>query len=97
MGILATATIHSDDDGGCILPCMGYDKATLLIHNSQAGTVHIEVDLTGLGGWQRYDTVTLAAGVLQTYIITGSVGFIRLRVVQGGVAGILNSTLFLSP
>lgn len=56
---------------------LGYDKKTIYLISDQNGTLDIEVDPDLRGNWQTYDSISVTANTLATYIATGN--FARMR------------------
>jgi len=60
---------------------LDYDRKTLYFRTNTAGTLTIEADPAGDGGWGTYDTMVLGAGdlnVWKPYIITGNMPYLRV-------------------
>lgn len=73
------------------IACGGYSQITILLHDTEAATLDIQVDPDGYGTWRDYDPgIALSAGVLYTRTITDSFAKLRLEVTQGASGGTLN-------
>lgn len=95
--ISRSATVSSDDDGGVMIPCLGYGKKTIYIKDTKAATLTVEVDVDGHGNWETFDTVSLKADTVKRICIEEGMCFLRLKVAQGADAGTLNASVLLEP
>jgi hypothetical protein len=74
---LAGYSISSGSVSSHPIPVFGYRDKTILFQANQAGTLLIEV-LAQSGNWRTYDSVSVSAGTLLSYIMTGEAVLARV-------------------
>ncbi len=98
--ITAADTLYTDDDGGVMIPCLGYKRKTIYIKDTTTATLTVEVDPDGLGNWEIFyvggaPTTALAANTILRIFTDEGFTFLRLKVLQGVADGVLNARVLL--
>jgi len=66
--------------------CKGWERKSIYLKSDQAGTMTVQVDIDGDGTFEDFDSVTVAANTLESYLTTHDFQFIRIKFVPGAQA-----------
>jgi len=68
------------------IACKGWERKSLYLKSSRPGTMTIQVDIDGDGNFEDFDSVSVAANVLESYLTTYDFQFIRIKFVPDAEA-----------
>lgn len=73
-----STTYNSDDDGGVLIPCLGYERKTLEFVSTVAGALTISVDSDGSGTYNLFDTISISANTPKYWQTIFDFAFLQL-------------------
>lgn len=93
--IPANSSIISNDDGGILIPALGYRRKTFYITDSQKGTLTIEADPDGTGAYEIFLVKSLEPGESKRIYTEEGACFFRVRIKQGSEDGVVKGRVLL--
>jgi len=74
-------TVPDTGDTTEALACKGWERKSCFLKSDQGGTMTIQVDIDGDGNFEDFDSVTVTADTLESYLTTHDIQFIRINFV----------------